>query len=256
MALTTKVLLLKNKTVPIDPYESAFEENGFCPVYVPLIQHMHLPEDCLKLLRDDKYITQLQYIVISSQRTVECINESILPRLAESQRKTLLKKTIYTVGPATADFLQRCGFEDIRGGIDAGNGSILADLIIADLGDVIAAEPTMLPVLLLVGETRRDIIPKKLASVKIPSQEIIMYKTEVLGDNLVRFQSHFTSNAWVVFFSSQGTVEIIDYLKTQSVHVASIGPTTEVFLASRGIDPQVVSTKPEPLSLISSLKSL
>ncbi|SCV05875.1 LANO_0H17106g1_1 [Lachancea nothofagi CBS 11611] len=257
MTNTKRVLLLKNKTVPIDPYESNFEQNDFEPVFIPMIQHMHLPLECLHLLQNDAYMTQLKHIVISSQRTVECLNESVVPNLSVSQQDALLQKTVYTVGPATASFLQRCGFKDVRGGIDAGNGSILADVIISDLKNDATTDFSSMPtLLLLVGETRRDIIPKKLASAGLKSQEVVTYKTEILDNNLQRFVSLFNSQCWVVFFSSQGTDEIIDYLKDKNAQVASIGPTTDEFLLSRGIRSHVVSAKPEPVSLIQSLKSV
>ncbi|SCU83304.1 LAME_0C04676g1_1 [Lachancea meyersii CBS 8951] len=249
-----KALLLKNKTTPIDAYESDFQQNDYDPVFIPLIQHKHLPTECLNLLKDEAYLSQLQTIVISSQRTVECLNESIIPNLSEYQRKALLQKTVYTVGPATANFLQRCGFTNIRGGEHAGSGSILAELIISDLGSQ-AIEFSKVPsILLLVGETRRDIVPKRLTSVGITSQEVVTYKTQVQDDNLARFKLHFSPQCWVVFFSPQGTEEIIEYLKDQEVNIASIGPTTNDFLCSRNVHSKVVSCKPEPKALVQALK--
>ncbi|CEP60194.1 uroporphyrinogen-III synthase HEM4 LALA0_S01e05138g [Lachancea lanzarotensis] len=250
----SRVVLLKNKTTPIDPYEADFKQEDFDPVFVPLIQHQHLPAECLSLLRDEKYLSQLQIIVISSQRTVECLNESIIPRLTDKERNELLRKVVYTVGPATANFLKRCGFQNIKGGKDAGNGSVLADLIISDLRTQFIELSQVSKPLLLVGETRRDIVPKKLASVGIDSQEVVTYITKENNDNLVRFQSVFIPRSWVVFFSPQGTEEIIEFLKQEKVNIASIGPTTNEFLKSHNIRSQVVSSKPEPKALIKALK--
>ncbi|SCU79613.1 LAFA_0B04346g1_1 [Lachancea sp. 'fantastica'] len=250
----SKIVLLKNKTTPIDPYEVNLKQEEFDPVFVPLIQHQHLPTECLSLLRDEKYLLRLEIIVISSQRTVECLNESIIPKLSDSQRCQLLSKVVYTVGPATANFLERCGFENIRGGKDAGNGSILADLIISDLSSKSVQLSQLPKPLLLVGETRRDIVPKKLASIGIESQEVVTYKTKEKDDNLTRFKSLFVPQCWVVFFSPQGTEEIIEYLRNEKVKIASIGPTTDEFLSSHNVRSQVVSSKPEPNALIKALK--
>lgn len=249
----TKVLLLKNKTVPIDPYETNFQQNGFDVDFIPLIEHKHLPQECLEIFQNATFLENLQHIVISSQRTVECLNESIMPRLTSDQQEALQNKTIYTVGPATASFLERCGFKDVRGGINAGNGGVLADLIIEELErDKFALYPE---ILLLVGETRRDIIPKKLASVGLKPREVVTYTTSTLVDNLQRFKQSFSPHSWVVFFSPQGADEIVDYLKKVPVKVASIGPTTEKVLTERGLSSTVVSSKPEPHSLTNSLKS-
>ncbi|CUS20338.1 LAQU0S01e04390g1_1 [Lachancea quebecensis] len=252
-----KVILLKNKTTPIDPYQNIFEENGFTPVFVPLIEHKHLPNECLTLFQDDSYLRQLRHIVISSQRTVECLNESIIPRLTAQQRDDLHNKVVYTVGPATASFLERCGFKNVRGGIDAGNGDILADLIISELKEEKGLDLLHLPdVLLLVGETRRDIIPKKLTSAGISSRELVTYQTKTLNDNFRRFEQCYDPNSWVVFFSPQGAGEIVEYLQKSPVNIACIGPTTEKSLFKQGLNPTVVSQKPEPYSLLESLKSV
>ncbi|KAM3163794.1 Hydroxymethylbilane hydrolyase [cyclizing] [Lachancea thermotolerans] len=257
MGGTAKVLLLKNKTCPIDPYQTIFEENGFTPVFVPLIEHKHLPHECLALFQDDNYLRQLRHIVISSQRTVECLNESIIPRLTAQQRDDLHNKVVYTVGPATASFLERCGFKNVRGGIHAGNGDILADLIIAELKGDESSDVSCLPeILLLVGETRRDIIPKKLTSAGISSRELVTYQTKTLDDNFRRFEQCYSPHSWVVFFSPQGAGEIVEYLQRNPANVACIGPTTEKSLSKKGLNPTVVSQKPEPHSLLDSLESI
>ncbi|SCW01738.1 LAFE_0E06172g1_1 [Lachancea fermentati] len=251
----TRVLLLKNRTTPDDAYEQNFLSKEFDPVFIPLIKHTHLPAQALQLFQNDEYLSSLQNIIITSQRTVECLNESIMPLLSEKQLFELRNKTVYTVGPATQVFLQRCGFTDVRGGPDAGNGDILASLIISELFGSGNSNSLEYPELLfLVGETRRDIIPKKLNEAGLKVQEIVTYKTESLSDNLGRFKFYCTPFCWVVFFSSQGTEEIVKYLKNHpDSKIASIGPTTDRYLLTKGLKSNLVSSKPEPLSLINAM---
>ncbi|CAR25704.1 ZYRO0A06138p [Zygosaccharomyces rouxii] len=248
-----RAILLKNKTAQQDKYEIEFQSNGFEPVFIPLISHTHIPQGLLKLLEDDAYLKDLQDIIVTSQRTVECLYESVLPQLHASTRQLFLEKTVYAVGPSTKDFLIRIGFKNVKGGEDAGNGSILSDIIISDYREQGKnSEP-----LLLVGEIRRDIIPKKLSSNGIQVKEVITYKTENLPDNLTRFQAMARENSWVVFFSPQGTEEIIESIKNGSNHrVASIGPTTEEFLQRKGLEPDVVSLKPDERNLVNAILSI
>ncbi|GAV51702.1 hypothetical protein ZYGR_0AF01730 [Zygosaccharomyces rouxii] len=247
-----KAILLKNKTAQQDKYELEFQSKGFKPIFIPLISHTHIPHGLLKLLEDGDYLKQLQDVIITSQRTVECLCESVLPRLNASARQAFLEKTVYAVGPSTKDFLERIGFKNVKGGDDAGNGSILSDIISSEYREQgKTSEP-----LLLVGEIRKDIIPKKLSNHGIRVREVITYKTENLPDNLKRFQESARESSWVVFFSPQGTEEIIESIKDGSNHrVASIGPTTRDFLQGKGLEPNVVSVKPDERNLINAILS-
>lgn len=247
-----RAILLKNKTAQQDKYETEFQLKGFEPVFIPLISHTHIPDGLLKLLEDGDYLKQLQDVIVTSQRTVECLYESILPRMDTSARHVLLEKNVYAVGPSTKDFLERIGFNNVKGGVDAGNGSILSDIIISEYHD---QNKTSEP-LLLVGEIRKDIMPKKLSNSGIQVREVITYKTENLPDNLTRFQELTKEGSWVVFFSPQGTEEIIEFIKDGNNHkVASIGPTTKEFLQKKGLEPNVVSVKPDERHLINAILS-
>lgn len=246
-----KILFLKSEKHK-DPYDIYSRLNSLDPYFIPLIKHTHVCEEAITLLTNDTYLKKLRYIIISSQRAVECLHDSIIPKLTISQKNVLMKKTIYSVGPATCESLLTCGFFDVRGGMNAGNGSILADIIVDEtLGskDSISSDQF----LFLVGEIRKDIIPKKLSKAGIKVKEVVVYKTEELNDNLSRFKQIYENENWVVFFSSQGTHEIINYLKEKNLKIASIGPTTEFFLRCNNITPQIVSKKPEPLSLLNEI---
>lgn len=252
-----KVLLLKNKTAQLDRYEVLFRSSGFEPEFVPLITHTHVTADFFDLLREPGYLEGLKNIIITSQRTVECLCESVLPILDDQTRSKLLHKTVYTVGPVTKDFLIRIGFKEVRGGEDAGNGNLLAEIIIADLLNT-TDDQKISEILFLVGEIRRDIIPKKLSYKGIKTKEVIMYRTKNLGDTLLRFQTAIEDNAWVVFFSPQGTDEILNSFNVEhheNIKIASIGPTTEEYLENNGIKPNVVSSKPDAESLLKAMQS-
>lgn len=257
----SKVILLKNKTVPSDPYEQKFAANGFLPIFVPLIRHFHLPEEALQLFKNRQYLLSLKYIIITSQRTVECLNESILPQLTPDEQNILKQKTIYTVGPATSAFLKKSGFLCIRGGVEVGNGALLADLILQS-----HINESIDHFLFLVGEIRRDAIPNRLNSHGYKVNEVVTYRTENLEDNIGTFVASCESNGdnvstdrnntWVVFFSPQGTEEIISFLKERPGYkFASIGPTTKQYLLEKGLVPDVVSNKPEPVSLFNAINN-
>lgn len=252
-----RVLLLKNKTAQLDKYDVTFSSNGYETFFIPLIAHTHVPTELLDLINDEDYLGRLQNIVVSSQRTVECLSESVIPRLDSATAEVLLNKTVYAVGPATEEFLTRIGFRNVKGGEDAGTGSILADLITDDLLQQDKETTRHHEVLSLVGEIRRDIIPKKLSSKGFKVREVVMYKTVSLKDNLERFQKVVSSHCWVVLFSPQGTEDILLDLKNnpdRSVRIASIGPTTEKFLNDNGIQPQVVSPKPNAENLLNAMR--
>ncbi|CAI4789699.1 BAI_1a_G0051150.mRNA.1.CDS.1 [Saccharomyces cerevisiae] len=262
-----RVLLLKNKTVPIDKYELECRSKAFEPIFVPLIKHTHVIQDFRNVLNTiPNYLNTINYIIITSQRTVESLNEAIIPTLTSEQKAALLSKTVYTVGPATANFIRRSGFINVKGGEDAGSGSILADIIIDDLStDIKACPPSEL--LFLVGEIRRDIIPKKLHSKGIKVREVVTYKTEELSDGFKRFihamkecDEDEVFSDWVVVFSPQGTKEITQYLGDSNrlpgshLRVASIGPTTKKYLDENDVTSDVVSPKPDPKSLLDAIE--
>ncbi|CAI4036564.1 hypothetical protein SMKI_15G4120 [Saccharomyces mikatae IFO 1815] len=263
----TRVILLKNKTSPIDNYESECKNNAFEPVFVPLIKHTHVVKDFKNLLETiPNYLSTIEYIIITSQRTVESLNEAIIPMLTGEQKDSLFGKTVYTVGPATANFIRRSGFTNVKGGEDAGNGSVLADIIIHDLSIDLRAR-SLSELLFLVGETRRDIIPKKLHSKGIKVREVVTYKTEELNDSFKRFDSAMQSYNgnemtlnWVVVFSPQGTKEITQYLSVNhrlldsNLRIASIGPTTQQYLEDSNITSDIVSPKPDPKSLLHAIE--
>ncbi|CAL9737360.1 uroporphyrinogen-III synthase [Monosporozyma servazzii] len=250
-----QIIFLKNKTIPIDKYECLSRNYHFDKIkFIPLIKHSNHSNEILKLFQDNKYLHTLKHIIVTSQRTVECLYLEVLPNLTLKERELLFNKRVYTVGPATGEFLRHCGFRDVIGD-DTGNGANLSDMIIDTLPLEEAGE-----ILFLVGMIRTDIIKNKLIDAGYQVNEIIAYETEPLKGNLQKLQHEIDTNIenWVVVFSPQGIDGIIEYLKEHkslSIKIASIGPTTETFLWKNGIRPHVSSPKPTPESLLQVISS-
>lgn len=252
------VLLLKNKTVPRDPYHELFESKLINSHFLPLLRHS--PSDIpltIEFLISDDFIFHTNYFIITSQRAVEvfndCINEikSIRPDLIGH----IYNKVGYTVGPATAKILRDNGFNNVRGGSDAGNGSVLSDIIIKDFENIDEK------IVFFTGEIRKDIIPQKLLKNAIQLEEKVIYKTinrDDIEHNFNSLKSEMNGeHSWIIFFSPQGTELIVEYILQnggdENFNIASIGPTTEEYLIAKGIKPKVIAKKPEANSLLESI---
>lgn len=90
-------------------------------------------------------------------------------------------------------------------------------------------------------------------------KERILYRTESRDDIVDNFEDccsklQPTGDNWLVFFSPQGTESFIEYLVNtdyeMNFKVASIGPTTKLYLEEKGVVPSVVASKPTAASLI------
>lgn len=136
-------------------------------------------------------------------------------------------------------------------------------------------------VLFLVGEQRRDIIPKTLMNSelpvdhRIPVEELVVYGTGVMESferdfEALLHETEDTNIRWVVVFSPTGCEAMLRTLgmlngetgrvKTgergggcgvrkgkRTTYIATIGPTTRDFLRkSFGFEPDVCAEKPSP----------
>ncbi|CAI5759057.1 unnamed protein product [Candida verbasci] len=233
------ILFLKNKSKPKDPYEEIFYE--YKTRFIPLLDHSHEDKAAtINYLKSDEFL-KVPIFIITSQRAVEMFRECI----EEIENKEeILNKIGYTVGPATFKILSDVGFKNVKGGGNAGNGAKLSEIIIDEVDK-------SLPIVFLTGEIRKDIIPRKLKEEGYNLTEFVIYKTfeRELG------KIEFNKDDWIVFFSPQGTKEIVKYLKhdNQNWKIASIGPTTEEYLIENNLPPKIVSQKPSPSSLYESI---
>jgi len=166
-------------------------------------------------------------------------------------------------------------------GEEMGNGEALAHYMLDHYGKWYENQPSKPPLLFLVGEQRRDIIPKTLMDPglpkekRIPVEELVVYGTGVMES----FEKDFTDVLkntedrdirWVVVFSPTGceamlrVLEMLDpgtgRVKTgergggcgvrrgrRKTYIATIGPTTRDYLRRNfGFEPDVCAEKPSP----------
>lgn len=248
-----RLLLLKNRTTPADLYHDTLSSSGHHPEFVPLLNHgpISIAETAAYLASDD-FISNTDSFIITSQRAVEVFHECLREiSTAEPEKAALIRAKVgYTVGPATEQILKENGFSDVRGGSHAGNGTKLADIVLHDLSTSNRSDQR---VIFFTGVVRKDIIPVKLKKGGVNLEEVVIYKTEAKEGIIDNFLLCCEEKVdWVVFFSPQGTEEIVEHMKCtwpQRAKVASIGPTTEEYLSGYGIEAHVVAAKPTAASL-------
>jgi uroporphyrinogen-III synthase len=177
--------------------------------------------------------------------------------------------TVFTVGPATALALTKLHFTTIVGA-DTGHGGALANLIVqshrrdqslSTYPEKSSNDISQLPLLFLVGDKRRDIIPKRLEAENIPLEELVVYETTVVStfdEELDRVFNDMTDGdiEWIIFFSPSGAEVALEKLKnmTHRIKIATIGPTTEDYLKKEwDLTPDMVATKPEPISMVKGI---
>lgn len=245
------ILMLKNRTIPLDPYVEILEANGSSAEFLPLLHHGPVCINAtVTYLSSNEFLDKVSKFIITSQRAVEVFRDC----LEQIEEKTALaaekirSKTGYTVGPATEKILQENGFRDVRGGSHAGNGSKLAEIIMEDTKD------STQQIVFFTGVIRKDVIPVKLKAHGYNVKEEVIYKTEPRRGILNDFQKCCEKKIdWIVFFSPQGTEDIVRDLKhslfSLQTKIASIGPTTEEYLRENGLAPAVVAKKPTASSL-------
>ncbi|CAF9933894.1 hypothetical protein IMSHALPRED_009513 [Imshaugia aleurites] len=298
------ILLLKTPSpTPASDAYTLHLTPPFAPSFVPVLSHTLLPDPLIKLLLThftlnpspdrlpDPQPFPYGALIFTSQRAVAAFASAlnappvvkIRERVAEGLRSGGVR--LYVVGPATERALsavrdERCAGCGIYGGEEAGSGEVLAGIILGKRGgdgtyDVREREGgTRKPALFLVGEKRRDIIPRMLMDPKLPEGERIqvdemeVYKTGELGE----FGFHFTQMLartepetvrWVVVFSPtageamlrglgwlnelDGRVKVNTGDPSRRTFVACIGPTTRDYLVHEfGFEPDVVAKKPSP----------
>ncbi|EAS36362.1 uroporphyrinogen-III synthase [Coccidioides immitis RS] len=259
------VLLLKTKSTPHDGYEEYFSSStrrySYKPIFVPVLEHVFDYQNLSKV--KDLFVSgslKWKYggLVFTSQRAVEgfsrMIAEEVNQDIASEASRDL---ALYTIGPATCRSLNTLRQTHLPHatlvGEDAGTGEILAPLILEHYNglernqitygsaEAVQDRSGKLPLLFLVGETHRDIIPKSLMSPDLPPNEriqideLIVYKTGVMEsfrenfasildelDASVRSTEGATnpdegnqmsrSPIWVVVFSPTGCDAMVDIL--------------------------------------------
>jgi uroporphyrinogen-III synthase len=191
------VLLLKTRSVPNDGYEDLLSQSiapvKFLPTFIPVLEHRfrhdalqqiaHLIRSSGLSLRPEN--THLQYggVIFTSQRAVEAFSEVVASIQPSTDIDTLLPSTLplYVVGPATERGLKALGLKCQILGAETGNGEALAKFMLDHYNTTNKSIgiSTKAPLLFLVGEQRRDIIPKTLhaAEDRIDVEELVVYET-------------------------------------------------------------------------------
>jgi uroporphyrinogen-III synthase len=210
------------------------------------------------------------------------LSEKTVPAATASSHNLVL----YTVGPATSRALRAIRDTHLPHaqiyGEDAGNGEKLANMIVEHYNGIYDNTTEQKPALLfLVGEQRRDIIPKTLMSNSLPGHErirvdeLVVYETGEMASFEAEFRAAVAAGErylasfgreeevmWVVVFSPTGCDAMLRTLNVISPSdrtggdggqrrrrclVVTIGPTTRDHLRQKyGFDPDVCAEKPSP----------
>jgi len=284
------LLLLKTKSLPADGYEEFFTTSDDCkyePVFVPVLEH-RFKHDTLDQVRQD--ITSGSFVsspgvklakygamIFTSQRAVEAVTQVVEDIRSEGRHslEALLPTTVpfYVVGPATARGLRALHLHCPILGEETGNGEALSTFILEHYNGVHPG-PSKPSILFLVGDKRRDIIPKTVQSDDLSPgrrskvDEVVIYETGEMQSFKANFSSIWKKNKerqvqhqWVVVFSPTGCKAMLESLawldedtgrikaKAQrgNTLIATIGPTTRDYLVKEfGFSPDVCADKPSP----------
>ncbi|KAM0551965.1 hypothetical protein ACHAPJ_008073 [Fusarium lateritium] len=291
------ILLLKTKSSPGDSYEDLFSESntnvtGFAPQFVPVLLHQ-FHDDGMKevaaLLRERKIGNEAHHeyggLIFTSQRAVEAFVKLVEDGKADTTSWPHLQNIpVYSVGPATTRALAAVPQDPPLQvfGSHTGNGAALGPFILAHYFEWYRDQdrPTLPPVLFLVGETRRDIIPKTLQDGALPDTERIrVTETVVYGTGVmesfpvdlrrVLSQTRDDPMRWIVVFSPTGcdsmlrVMGILDaetnkvyegYKRDGKTFIATIGPTTRDHLRSFGFEPDVCAESPTPEGVLEGIQ--
>ncbi|KAJ5941919.1 Tetrapyrrole biosynthesis uroporphyrinogen III synthase [Penicillium verrucosum] len=277
----TPILLLKTKSSPHDGYDDFFSAQNYTPTFIPVLEHRFLKHN-LTQVRD-----QFSTGAFTSNNNVPTPPKIRRTNLHQPTRilfniQTTPPLILYTVGPATARTLTTLRDKHLPNalihGADTGTGENLARLILSHYDSLY---PTNKPALLfLVGEVRRDIIPKTLMDTTLPVEkrvgveELVVYETGVMES----FEGDFADvvgrsagDVWVVVFSPTGCEAMLRVLGlgpfagtgdgtgngkgTGRVFVATIGPTTRDHLREKfGFEAHVCAPKPSPEGVLEGIE--
>ncbi|KAI2730215.1 hypothetical protein CBS147332_2067 [Penicillium roqueforti] len=290
----TPILLLKTKSSPQDGYEEFFSAQNYTPTFIPVLEH-RFHKDNLSQVRDrftsgefhTEAPTPRKYggLIFTSQRAVEGFAQMIEDEQDVQFNTPSSPLTLYTVGPATARTLTTLRDKHLPHasihGAETGTGENLARFILEHYD---ALHPTHKPSLLfLVGEVRRDIIPKTLMDEALPVQkrvgveEVVVYETGVMGSFEGDFADVVRRSAdgavWVVVFSPTGCEAMLRVLGlgpfagngdgkgngtgngNGQVFVATIGPTTRDHLREEfGFEAHVCAPRPSPEGVLEGIE--
>ena len=272
-----------------------YDNQGYAPVFVPVLEHRFKP-DALNTVRQHilnrGLVPTLQNglatygaLIFTSQRAVEAFNEVVEDiRKERTSIDDLLPESLplYVVGPATARGLRALNLRCPILGEETGNGEALAGFILEHYNSLYPGIPNP-PILFMVGDKRRDIIPRTLQSEQLPSDrsarvdELVIYETGEMRSFKSNFTDIWQANAvsgrkcqWIVVFSPTGCQAMLESLglldvetgkakkiaSGRDVLILTIGPTTRDYLMNEfDFVPDVVAERPSPEGIAEGIRA-
>jgi uroporphyrinogen-III synthase len=293
------VLLLKTKSAPVDLYEELFstcDGSRYAPVFVPVLEHRFnssAVDEVRQHIVGRGFVPECQQgratygaLIFTSQRAVEAFAEVVedLRKEASHAVDELLPESLplYVVGPATARGLRALNLRCPILGEETGTGEVLAGLILEHYNSIYtgSSKPA---ILFLVGDKRRDIIPRTLQSEelgvdkRLKVDERVIYETGEMQSFRANFSKLWQENAenglkrqWVVVFSPSGCQAMLESLglldaatgkakpvnHQRDIFIATIGPTTRDYLSDEfGFLPDVCAETPTPEGVIAGIQA-
>ncbi|KAH7410371.1 tetrapyrrole biosynthesis, uroporphyrinogen III synthase [Phaeosphaeria sp. MPI-PUGE-AT-0046c] len=284
------ILLLKTKSAPKDTYEELFttlDDAQYDPIFVPVLEHRFKRDtlnDVQKHITDRGFVPKDKQgraaygaLIFTSQRAVEAFAEIVHHVRNDGSHDIdyLLPDSLplYVVGPATARGLRSLNLQCPILGEHCGNGEALAAYMLEHYNDLYpgTGKPA---ILFLVGDKRRDIIPKTMQADSLGPHrrckvdEVVIYETGEMQSFKEDFSTIWQRSAdagcerqWVVVFSPTGCRAMLESLgllnldtgrarapnSEKAVRIATIGPTTRDYLRDEfGFTPDVCAEKPSP----------
>ncbi|PKS07083.1 hypothetical protein jhhlp_005680 [Lomentospora prolificans] len=292
MTSRVPVLFLKTKSAPSDAYEDLFSKQPlpqcvFEPQFVPVLRHSFKENGMAEARtalqnRQVNETTEAKYggMIFTSQRAVEAFTALVEDGKGDPKWPHLQRVPVYSVGPATTRALRAVPQEPPLQvfGDHTGNGETLAPFILDHYREWYKGRSTLPPLLFLVGEQRRDVIPRKLMDENLPSdrrievREVEMYETREMESFPVDLRNVLRgldpeSTTWVVVFSPAGCETMlkgIGFLDSDgnaksnnepqsSILVATIGPTTRDCLKGFGFSPHACAEQPSPEGILKAI---
>ncbi|KAK2855631.1 hypothetical protein FQN49_005000 [Arthroderma sp. PD_2] len=200
----TPIFFLKTESIPRDGYAEYFSPSkGYKPCFIPVFEHKFNRNNLQKvrdLVLSGELVKRYGGVIFTSQRAVEGFSKMIQDEVGIEKHTIGLSRSLsfYSVGPATHRSLKSlCDsyfpHSDVIGE-NAGTGEKLSGLILSHYNDRQSQVPVggetqkqeKLPLLFLVGEQHRDIIPKTLMSPSLSERErieidtLVVYETGVM----------------------------------------------------------------------------
>ncbi|KAK4159651.1 tetrapyrrole biosynthesis, uroporphyrinogen III synthase [Cladorrhinum sp. PSN259] len=279
MVPKTPIFLLKTKSTPGDSYQEVLSDTShgfnFDPEFVPVLEHQFDDQGMAKvrsILRNREIGAsegaKFGGLIFTSQRAVEAFTKLVEDGKGEDSWPYLQDIPVYSVGPATTRCLKAVPQTPSLQvfGEHTGNGETLAPFILEHYSEWYKDREVKPPLLFLVGDKRRDIIPKVLKGAGWEIDETVIYGTGEMESFKQDFAKRLEETAdrrrrWVVVFSPSGCDSMLSALglldettgrakpkqPVRSTYIATIGPTTRDHLINKfGYEPEVSAEQPSP----------